>query len=183
MCEQAHCRDEAANHQWSIPAAFWVIQIVSTEECSSLTQNLMQIHCSTRSVILNATATQYTCSLSGVSHPHWLVQGSRHCSRICIPVHPPWLPSYINVKHTILITLTMAGLFPDRPIMSSSMSHVILKLSVVTCGGCWEWSHYLKTKKKPTTKKKGKNQVSILPFLYKVHLAMAIYLKREGFSF
>ena len=47
--------------------AFWIIQIVSTKECSSLTQNLMQIRCSTHSTILNATATQYTCSLKVVS--------------------------------------------------------------------------------------------------------------------
>ena len=51
---------------------------------SSLTQNLMQICCSTRSVILNATTTQYTCSLTRVYGPHWLVQWS-HCSRMCIP--------------------------------------------------------------------------------------------------
>ena len=36
--------------------AFWIIQIVSTKECSSLTQNLMQIRCSTHSVILNSMA-------------------------------------------------------------------------------------------------------------------------------
>ena len=40
------------------PKAIWIIWIFSTEECSSLTQNLMQIHCSTPSVILNAMATQ-----------------------------------------------------------------------------------------------------------------------------
>ena len=34
----------------------------------------MQIHCSTCSVILNVTATQYACSLNGVYHPHWLVK-------------------------------------------------------------------------------------------------------------
>ena len=33
--------------------AFWIIRTVYTEECSSLMQNLMQIHCSTHSVILN----------------------------------------------------------------------------------------------------------------------------------
>ena len=48
------------------PKAFWIIRTVSTEECSSLIQNLMQIHCSTCSVILNAMDTQYTCSLNGV---------------------------------------------------------------------------------------------------------------------
>ena len=49
MHERAHCHDEAANHQLSTSAAFWSIQIVSAEECSSLTQNLMQICCSTQS--------------------------------------------------------------------------------------------------------------------------------------
>ena len=45
--ERVCCHDEAANHQLPIAAAFWIIGIVSAEECSSLTQNLMQIHCST----------------------------------------------------------------------------------------------------------------------------------------
>ena len=53
--------------------AFWIIQIVSMEEGSSLMQNLLQIHCSTYLVILNAMATQYTCSLSGVYQPQWLI--------------------------------------------------------------------------------------------------------------
>ena len=44
--------------------AFWIIQNVFTEECSSLMQNLMQIHCSTCSVILNAMVIQYICSLT-----------------------------------------------------------------------------------------------------------------------
>ena len=52
----------------------------STEECSNWMQNLMQIHCPSWSVILNVTATQYTCSLSGIYHPHWLVQWRHHCS-------------------------------------------------------------------------------------------------------
>ena len=60
MHERVRSHEEAANHQLPIAAAFWIIQIVSVEECSSLMQNLMQICCSTHSVILNATATQYT---------------------------------------------------------------------------------------------------------------------------
>ena len=47
------------------------------------------------SVILNVMATQYTCSLSSIYHPHCLVQWSRQCSRMRIPVHSPWLPGYI----------------------------------------------------------------------------------------
>ena len=83
------CCDEAANHQLPIAAAFWIILIVSVDECSSLTQNLMQICCST--AILNVTATQHTGSLSGICCPHWLVQWSRHRSHVCVPVHSPWL--------------------------------------------------------------------------------------------
>ena len=40
------------------------------------------------------------------------VKYHRSCMRI--PVHSPWLPSYINAVQTVLIILTMAGLFPDR---------------------------------------------------------------------
>ena len=82
MHKQGHYSNEAANHQLPIAVAFWIIQIVSTEECSSLTQHLMQIPCSTHSVILNAMATQYTCSLNGIYCPHWLVQWTCHCSHI-----------------------------------------------------------------------------------------------------
>ena len=95
--------------------AFWFIWIVSTEECSGLTQNLMQTHSSTHSVILNARATQCTCSLNGMYHPHWLVQWSHHCSRMHIPFHFLWLSGYMDVMQTLLIILTMAGLFLDRP--------------------------------------------------------------------
>ena len=117
MHEQVCCCDEAANHQLPIVVAFWIIWIVSVEGCSNFTQNLMQIHCSTCSVIFNVMATQCTCSLNGIYRPHWLVQWSHHCSRMCIPVHSPWLPAYINVVQTIFIILTMAHLFPDRPHM------------------------------------------------------------------
>ena len=115
MYEQEHCHDEAANYQLLMAAAFWIIWIVSMEECSSLMQKLMQIPCSTHSLILNVRATQYTCSHNGVYCPYWLVQWSRHCSHIHIPVHPPWLPGYVNITQTVLTILTMAGLFLDRP--------------------------------------------------------------------
>ena len=85
------------------------------EECSSLMQNLMQIHCSTLSVILYVMATQYTCSLNSVCCPHWLAQWSHHCSCMHILVHSPWLPGYIDVIQTILVVLTITGLFPERP--------------------------------------------------------------------
>ena len=115
--EQTCCHDEAANQHLSIAAAFRIIWIVPMEECSSLTQNWMQIHCSTRSIILNVMATLYTCSLKGIYCPQWLVQWSPHCSCTDIPVHSPWLPGYIDVMQTILVILIMAGLFPDRPCM------------------------------------------------------------------
>ena len=31
-----------------------------------------------------------------------------------IPVHSPWLPGYTEVEQTVLVILTLAGLFPDR---------------------------------------------------------------------
>ena len=49
--------------------AFLIIGIVSVDECPSLNQNLMQIHWSARSVIVNATVTQHTSSVAGVSLP------------------------------------------------------------------------------------------------------------------
>ena len=109
--ERAHCCDEAVNHQLSIAVAFWIIQIVSAEECSRLIQNLVQICCCTCSVILNVTATQYTCSLNGICHPHWLVQWSCHCSHMHIPVHSPWLAAYINITNSILVIYFF---WPDR---------------------------------------------------------------------
>ena len=74
MHEQVHCYNEAANHQLPIAVTFWIIWILSTEECWRLMQNVMLIHCTTYSVILNVMATQYTCSLNGIYCPHWLVQ-------------------------------------------------------------------------------------------------------------
>ena len=74
MHEWIHSCDEAASHQFPIATAFWIILIISVEECSSLTQNLMQICCCTCSVISNVTATQYTCSFNGIYRLHWLVQ-------------------------------------------------------------------------------------------------------------
>ena len=115
MHEGAYRHDESANHHLPIATTFWITQMVSTEECSSLTQNIMQIHCSTCSVILNVTTTQYTCSFNGVYCPHWLLQWSHHCSHIHSPVHSPWLPGYIDVAQTVLIISTMAGILPDRP--------------------------------------------------------------------
>ena len=79
------------------PNSFLIIQTEHSEECSSLMQIFLQIHCSTCPVILSVTATQYACSLNGIYHPHWLVQWSRHCSHLCIPVHSPWLPVYSKV--------------------------------------------------------------------------------------
>ena len=120
MHKQACCHDEAANHLLPTAVAFWIILVVSGEECLSFRYNLMQICCSICSCILNVTATQYTCSLNGVYRPHWLAQWSCHCLRMCIPVHSPWLPGYMDVVQIILVTVTMAGLFPDRP-------HVFIK--------------------------------------------------------
>ena len=93
------------------PNSFW-------EECSSLTQNFADLLLYV--LILNATATQCTCSHNDVYCPHWLIQWSHHCSCVHIPVHSPWLPGYTEVTQTILIILpvTMARVFSDRPYVS-----------------------------------------------------------------
>ena len=142
MHERAHCCDEAANQQLSIAVAFWIIQIVSSEKCSSLMQNLMQIFCSTHSVILNAMAIQYTCSLNGIYLPHWLVWWSRHCSCMCIPVHSPWLLCYMDVLQTVLVILTMAGLFPESHILTHPASHNCLVMWILLSPPFYLWENW-----------------------------------------
>ena len=75
-------------------------------------QNLVQIHCSTCSVILNVLSTQYMCSLNGVYSDQYT---EVVISCMCFPIHYPWLPGYTDVLQTVLITLTMVGFLPDRP--------------------------------------------------------------------
>ena len=96
MREWVHCYDEAANHQVPIAVAFWIIWIVSAQECSSLMQNLMQICCSIRSVILSVMDTHYMCLFSSIYHHHWLVQRSRQCSCMCIPSSPLSLAAMLH---------------------------------------------------------------------------------------
>ena len=114
MHEWTDSYDEGVNNQLPIAVDFRIIWIVSMEESSTLTQNLMQTCCSPCSVILNVTATQYTCSLNGLYHPHWLVQWSHHCSHMRIPVHSPWLPGFIDVTQTILVIINNGWTFPRQ---------------------------------------------------------------------
>ena len=111
--------------QLSVAAPFWIILIVSAKECSTLTQNLMQILGSTYWIILNVMATWYTSSLNRVCRPHWLVPWSHHCSHMCIPAHPLWLPGYTDVVQIILIILTVVGLFLTRPQLFTYMNTYI----------------------------------------------------------
>ena len=94
-CTSGHVVVRKLPIRLSRAVAFWIIWVVSAEECWSLMQNLIQIRCSTHSVILNTTATQCTCSLNSIYHPHWLVQWNHHCSCTHIPVHSLRLPEYI----------------------------------------------------------------------------------------
>ena len=133
MHEWVCCGDEAAHHQLPIAAAFWIIWIVSVEECSSLMQNLMQICCSPSQSFWRRRPHSTQAHSLGVYCPHWLVPWSHHCSRMCIPVHSPWLPGYINVAQTILIIFPMAGLFLDRCPMSIAIvliKHLLETLQV-----------------------------------------------------
>ena len=46
---------------------------------------------------------------------------------MCIPAHCPWLPGYTDVAQTLLIILTMVGLFPDRPHISKETQNTNMK--------------------------------------------------------
>ena len=113
------------NHLWNIcttftctalivspPKAFWIIWIVSVEECS----NLMQIWCKFTALLTQSFWMQEPHSTASTAplSPQ-LVQRSRHCSCMHIPVPSPWLPGYVDVVQTVFVMLTMAGLFPERP--------------------------------------------------------------------
>ena len=66
MHEDIRCCDEAANHELPIAAVSWIIPIVSMEDNSDAELLLY-------SVILNAMATKYICSLNSIYGPQWLV--------------------------------------------------------------------------------------------------------------
>ena len=112
---------EAANHQLPIAVAFWIIWIVSVEECSRLMQNLMQV-LDANSLLysfshFDTTATQYRCSFNGVYHPHWLVQWSCHYSLMCILVHSLSLAARLHrcwANHSCYINNGWT-FFPDSP--------------------------------------------------------------------
>ena len=47
-----------------------------------------------------------------------------------IPDHSPWLPGHTDVTQTVLIILTTAGFFPDRPHICVKMAAIIIKQSL-----------------------------------------------------
>ena len=100
-----------------------------------LMQNLMQICCSTHSVILNVMITQYTCSFNGVHCPvngvHWLVQWSHHCSYMHTPVPSPWLPGYISVMYSSCY-INKSWTFP-RQSLYIYLHHLYLCLCLCLC--------------------------------------------------
>ena len=65
----ACCCNEAANHQLPIAAAFWITWIVSMEECSSLLQNLTQIHCSSHSFWMWQPHSRHAHSMASTTPP------------------------------------------------------------------------------------------------------------------
>ena len=114
MHERACCHDEAVSHQLPIAVDFWIIQIVSTEECSSFMQNLMQICCSTRSVIFeydSHTVHMFTqlCLLPPLTSTVKLSLFTHAHSR-------PLLATRIHWYHAnYSLILTMVKFFQDRP--------------------------------------------------------------------
>ena len=110
--ELAHGCDEAANHQLPIacllnhPYSFYrrMVKLNTKFDADSLHYSLSHF---------DVMDTQTTYSLNGVYRPHWLVQWSCRCLYMCLPVHSPQLPGYMDVMQTVLITWRMTGLFPD----------------------------------------------------------------------
>ena len=117
------CCDKAAS-QLPIAPSFWLMGIVSTEECSGLTQTLMQTRWSSCSVIrMQGPHTTYTYSLNRIYSPYQLALWRHHISRMRIQVQSPWLPGCIHVSQIILILFTMVGLFQDTPCVSGGVSN------------------------------------------------------------
>ena len=130
MHEWACSHDEAPNCQLLIALAFWIIWKVSTQESPSLTQNMTQICCCTVTVILNVTATKYTYSLNSVYCPHWLGQWSHLCSH----EHSSLLSlatRLADAAQTVLVILTMAELFLDRPHIYSLWNYISTWFSLI----------------------------------------------------
>ena len=84
--------------------------------------------------------------------PHWLVQWNHHCSCMCLPVHSPWLPGYINVTQTIVVILTMTGLFLERHCIysyhlckiekkNSNTKNFYTAAYVMIRSGLWKFTH------------------------------------------
>ena len=99
--------------------ALWITWIVSMEECPSLTQNLMWfVALLTQSFWVRWPHSTQAHSMVSTTAT---VQYSYHCSRMCIPVLSPWLLGYLDVVQTGLIIVMMAGPFPDRPLIYTSV--------------------------------------------------------------
>ena len=97
--------------------------------------------------ILNVTATQYTCSLNGIHCPLLTSTVKLLSARRHMPVHSPWLPGYIDVAQTVLVTLTMAGLCLDIPHMCDRIRVFGPVLQTHRRDGAEEvsWNHILRT--------------------------------------
>ena len=66
------------------------------------------------SVIVNATATQHTCSLSGVRILVTSTVKCHHCSHVSSSFQSILLGSQVTwISYKLPVTLTMAGLFPN----------------------------------------------------------------------
>jgi len=70
---------------------------------------------SARSVIVNATVTQYTRSFKRRLTAYWLAPRESDYLRMRRKVSSDWLPSYIKATRPVLEIFNMAGYFPDSP--------------------------------------------------------------------
>ena len=118
-------------HEWADVLSWWSCQSPVAQSCDLLNHlnnfcgrmSKLNTKCDANSLLYSLSHFEchsLTVHMLTQQHlpPHWLVQWSRHCSHMHIPVHPPWLPGYIGALQTVLIMLTMVGLFPKRPHIS-----------------------------------------------------------------
>ena len=88
MREEVHCHDEAATHQLPTASAFWIMWIVSMEECSSLTQNLQD----TRNIVHRTMTSQWCRLVALLAQSFWMPwPHSTHAPSIGRVYHPHWL--------------------------------------------------------------------------------------------
>ena len=104
-----------SNLKWDSHTVHMLTQLRLPPPLTSSVKSSLFTHVHSSPLSLVATLHRHCANGSHYINNGWTF--SRQSIHTCthIPVHFPWLPGYINVIKTILVILTMVGLFPDRP--------------------------------------------------------------------